>query len=159
MGTPQKAGRWRRFAARLARDRRGAVLVETALILPLLMLFLVIVFDLGSLWAREMSVTNALRAGSQYAMVRKPVGGNVEPVRAAVLEAGPRGMNAGAITTRFYCACPDGTPVACSAGCSGGADRQSFLTVGYEEVYELLLRYPGFDRTVPIRAEATVRLN
>lgn len=135
------------------------MLVETALILPVLMLFLVIVFDLGSLWAREMAVTNALRAGSQYAMVRKPVGGNVAPVRSAILDAGPSGMNGAAITARFYCACPGGGQVSCTATCSGGLDRQSFMTVGYEEVYELLLRYPGFDKTVPIRAEATVRLN
>lgn len=143
----------------LRTDEEGAVLVETALVLSALILFLIAVYDLGGMLVREMQITNALRAGTQYALVRKPMGGDVSQVRAAILQAAPEHTTAPEIAAEFYCACSDGTRVSCSDPCPDGNDRQSFITATYQEDYELLFRYPGFGQTITLEGETTVRLN
>ena len=56
----------------LPADRRGAALVEFALVLPLILVFLVWMVDFGRIWHHRVIVSNAARFGSQLG-VAKPV--------------------------------------------------------------------------------------
>lgn len=146
------------FTRRLKRDENGAVLIEMGLVLSVLVLFFVAVYDLGGLLVRETQITNAVRAGTQYALVRKPVSGDVSQVLAAVLEAAPDQRVAPQIGADLFCACPDGVAISCNLTCDDG-DRQSFIRVSYEDTYNLLFRYPGFSQSVTLRDESIMRLN
>lgn len=150
--------RWINIFTRLKRDQDGAVLIETALVLSGLVLFLIAVYDLGGMLLREMQITNAVRAGTQYALVRKPVGGDVSQVIAAVIEAAPDKRVAPEIGAELFCACPDGVAISCSLTCDAG-ERQSFMRVSYQDTYDLLFRYPGFAKSITLRDESIMRLN
>ena len=146
--------------------KRGSVSVEGAFVAISLFALLLGVIDFGLAFHRQSELENAVRAGTQYATVRRPQQGNVEPIRDAVYQAAPfaEGTPGTALEVEFYCECPDGTASQCSAPggvalCASGAERSSFLRVRLSETYELLLPYPGFGGALDLAAEGAVRLN
>ncbi|MBX9580934.1 MAG: pilus assembly protein [Gemmataceae bacterium] len=72
-----------RPAARRAPARRGAALVETALVLPVLLLFLFAVFEYGRFLLVLHATNNAARDAARYAVVN----GNCPPDRVAETKA------------------------------------------------------------------------
>lgn len=84
---------------------RGQEMVEFAIILPLLVLFLVGVFDLGRLFHAAIVVTNAAREGARYAMMYPDDIAGIDG--AAVAEATSSGIT---LTTAMVSRlCPGGT--------------------------------------------------
>ena len=153
---------WRSFAL----CRRGSVTVEGAFVATILGVMLLGVIDFGLAFRRQSELANAVRAGTQYAMVRRPQQGDVDPIRDAVYQTAPfaEGTVGTSLAVEFYCECPDGSPSQCSAAggvalCSGGVERHAFLRVQLSESYDLMLVYPGVGTDIPLSAEATVRLN
>jgi hypothetical protein len=156
----------RRPAAGILRCRRGSITVEGALLISFLFVLLVGVIDFGLAFRRHSELENAVRAGTQYAMVRRPQQGDVEPIRDAVYQTAPfaEGTLGTGLEIEFYCECPDGTPAECSAPggvalCAGGVERHALLRVRLTETFPLLLVYPGFGTHVDLAAEGSVRLN
>ena len=145
---------------------RGSVTVEGAMVATLLGVLLLGVIDFGLAFRRQSELTNAVRAGTQYAMVRRPQQGDVEPIRDAVYQTAPfaEGTPGTGLVVEFYCECPDGTASQCSAPggvalCSGGVERHSFMRVRLSESYDLMLAYPGVGTDIDLAAEGSVRLN
>lgn len=145
---------------------RGSISIEGAFIATFLFVLLLGVIDFGLAFRQHSQLENAVRAGTQYATVRRPQQGDVEPIRDAVYQTAPfaEGTPGTSLEVEFYCQCPDGTPSQCSAPggvalCAGGAERYSFLRVRLSENYELMLPYPGFADGVNLAAEGSVRLN
>lgn len=60
---------------RRGRGQEGAVAVEFAIVLPLLLLLLAGFFDFGWLFYWQHTATNASRAGARYAVQAKLIGG------------------------------------------------------------------------------------
>lgn len=148
-----------RLLYRLRRDEQGMIFVEAGVVMSFLVLFLILVYDVGGLFVRQMQITNALRAGSQYALVRKPVAGDYANIRAAILNAAPEAGVSPVVTADVACQCADGSTVACDAVCTDGSDRESYLTVSYQENYNMLFKYPGFSKSITLGATNSVRLN
>lgn len=156
-------------ASRLAAFRnclRGSVTVEGAMVATILGVLLLGVIDFGLAFRRQAQLENAVRAGTQYAMVRRPQQGDVDPIRTAVYETAPfaEGTVGTALEVEFYCECPDGTASQCSAAggvtlCSGGVDRHSFVRVRLSESFDLMFAYPGMGTHISLAAEGSVRLN
>lgn len=156
------ACRWRMFR----RCRRGSVTIEGAFVATILGALLLGVIDFGLAYKRHAALENAVRAGTQYALVRRPQGGDVDPIRDAVYQTAPfpEGTTGTGLEVEFYCECPDGSPSQCSAPggvalCSGGVERYAFLRVHLSETYALLFAYPGIGGSVDLAAEGSVRLN
>src|SRR5688572_27376977 len=64
------------FGARSALDSRGQALVETALVLPLLLLLIVGLFDVGrAVWLSN-TLASAVREGSRYGVVHGALSGS-----------------------------------------------------------------------------------
>ena len=63
--------------ARRARGERGAALVEFALVLPLLMLFVFGVIEFGGTYNDYISLRNGVREGARLAVVNDQSGGNI----------------------------------------------------------------------------------
>lgn len=145
---------------------RGSVSVEGAFVAAVLGVLLLGIIDFGLAYRRHTQLENAVRAGTQYAMVRRPQQGDVDPIRDAVYQTAPfsEGTPGTALEVEFYCECPDGTASQCSAPggvalCSGGVERQAFLRVRLDEDYGLIFGYPGIGASVSLAAEGSVRLN
>jgi hypothetical protein len=161
-----KARRGGGAAAGIRRCERGSVTVEGAMVVTVLGILLLGVIDFGLAFRRQSELHNAVRAGTQYAMVRRPQQGDVEPIRDAVYQTAPfaEGTPGTGLDVEFFCECPDGTPSQCSASggvalCAGGVERHAFLRVRLSENYELMLVYPGLGPDIDLAAEGTVRLN
>lgn len=60
-----------------ARGERGAALVEFALVLPLLMLFVFGVIEFGGTYNNFISLRNGVREGARLAVVNDQSGGNI----------------------------------------------------------------------------------
>ena len=61
-----------RFAARLRRAEEGQALVEFALIVPFLLVFLVGIVEFGRAWNLHQVLTDAAREGARKAVVHDP---------------------------------------------------------------------------------------
>ena len=144
---------------RLRRCRRGTSSVELALVLPFLALLVVAMIDYGTVINYKMQLANAVRAGTQYTMVRKPVQQDLTEIRQAVLDTAPADeTGTRALTTAFFCECPNGTPIACEDECGIG-ERGSYVSILLTQEYPLILSYPGIDNPVSLSSEAVIRLN
>lgn len=145
----------------IGREMSGIATLEFALIAPLLGLILFGVLDYGLVSARKMALANAVRAGAQYAMIRRPIQGDVSAIRQAVLNAAPEpkiGVHDAQVT--LFCECPDGTMVAdCDPGSCAGTTILSFVDIVLAEQYPLMLPYPGFANPLTLGERVTVRLN
>jgi len=152
--------------ASMLQCRRGSVTVEGAMVAIVIGVLLIGVIDFGLAFRRQSELANAVRAGTQFAMVRRPQQGDIDPIREAVYQTAPfaEGTPGTALAIDFYCECPDGSASQCSAPggvalCSGGVERHSFLRVRLSETYELMLIYPGFGGDIDLASEGSVRLN
>jgi hypothetical protein len=158
-----------RAGLRLAEFRacvRASITVEGAMVATLLGTLLLGVLDFGLAYKRQAQLENAVRAGTQYALVRRPQQGDVEPIRDAVYETAPfaEGTSGTGLDVEFYCECPDGTPKQCSAAggvslCTGGVERRAYVRVRLTEDYDLIFAYPGVGTAISLAAEGSVRLN
>ena len=97
-----------RCGRRLLGATRGTVSVEMALLAPILGFLVIGLVDFGETISRKMQLANAVRAGTQYALVRKPVQGDMTLITQAVHNTAPTD-NSGTrvVTTNLYCKCPD----------------------------------------------------
>lgn len=160
-----------RIAASLARARRGTVTVEVAMTMTVFSALLLGMVDFGLAYSRQMEMTNAVRAGAQYALVRPPslaanadsIAGitSLTDVRNAALNAAyflDADPGATALTASALCYCPDGTATACTS--SGSCtDRETYIEVNLTLPYELLFVYPGVGTSITLSARNTIRLN
>jgi Flp pilus assembly protein TadG len=58
------------LVARATRDRRGQALAEFALVLPLVLLFMAGIIEMGRAWNIKQVVTDAAREGARYTVVK-----------------------------------------------------------------------------------------
>jgi len=146
---------------RILRLLRGVSAVELAMIAPVLALLTVGIVDYGLVWSRNMELANAVRAGTQYAMIRRPIQGDTTAIRQQVIDSAPApkiGSHDPQVT--LFCECPNGTSVpSCDPAVCAPADMQTFISITLSEQYPLLLDYPGFNNPVQLTQSSTMRLN
>ncbi len=147
----------RRWRALMACDR-GISAVEFALTAPFLMALMLGMMDFGAAGIHRMQMANSVRAGLQYAMVRRPLEGDLSAIEAAVDNAAPAASGPRTRTVALYCQCPDGTATACSATCATG-DRSSYVSIVMQEQYQMILGLPFADNQITMRTEGAVQLN
>ncbi len=165
--TPRKAPRQRRGLRRggrrapLPRRRShasGVVAVELALLLPLLVLVLTGLFDLGLAAYEAMLVQAAAAAGARYAELHPWDPSAVAAVVAASTESG--GITANPPPTQF-CACPaTGSlgAIDCSGTCPGGSRPSLYGKVSAQLAHFTVLHYPALPQPFTLTGQAIVRL-
>jgi hypothetical protein len=143
-------GRWRR-------DRRGVAAIEFAMALPLLILLLMGVVELGLAYAQAMQVRDAAAAGALYAGRN---GWDAAAIAAAVAGTGATSGVSASPAPLLYCGCPDAAgvaPTTCGYTCGDGR-----LTRQYVDVSASVARrsvFPGaFGMPATLTATATARL-
>ena len=156
-------------------DRRGVLTFELAMIVSFLSLLSIAIIDLSLAFSRKAEMTNVVRAGTQFALVRKPSLGpsateqeeilSIAEVREAVvasasfLETDPGSPE---LDVTIICECPDTTPVSCAADpgvplpCQ---DRITLLNITLNNSYTPIMPYPGLPDTFDLAVGGTIRLN
>ncbi len=160
-------GRFYKKSLPLVKDDQGSIVVETALVMAFIGVLSIGIIDFGLAYVRAMEVTNAIRSGIQYTIVRKPVDGDFSHIEAAVRNSLPASSSSSApsIDVSIYCQCPDGGDSDClgiggiDLTCDDGSAREAYLTIYLKEEFTLLFPYPGVGSTIAISKHSTIRMN
>lgn len=152
---------------RLLADQAGSITMEAVLGFVALLILLLGVIDFGLAYKQKMGIENAVKAGIQYSIVRKPIQGNLTPINNAVIAAAPTPSagQSNVLTSSMFCECANGVAAAClSTGgtpliCADGSTRRSFIKIKLSQTYKLLFPYPAFGNTITLSNTETVRLN
>jgi len=130
---------------RALRDEKGQGLVELALVLPLLLLILLGIADLGRAFYYTVMITGAAREAAAYAA------GNPSADAAAIAQ---HACNASGLTA-FGSACPASFAVTCIAACpTNGGDSGVRVTYGFSLISGYLVDRVFNVNPLVLRAEA-----
>lgn len=154
--------------------RDGNIAVEFAFISSILAILMLGVIDFGLAYAREMAMSNAVRAGTQFALARRPSLGpaadtadalvSLQNIRDSVVAAADF-LDSDPGTTQLdvavFCECDDGTTTACVSTDSTPLTcsvRLALLRVTLTVPYGLTLSFPGVGDQLTLSAEHVIRL-
>lgn len=121
-------------ARRLGFDRRGNVIIEFALVMPVLFLLLVGMLDLGRYGLQKSSMLQGARAGGQYALVAADDSASINTTT-----QNATGLTSVTATSVKFCECVSGTTVSCATTCSGGATPKTYVTVTATRAFSSVL--------------------
>lgn len=146
----------KRFESRTVRGRvcGGQSVVELALILPLLLVLLIGVIEIGRYAYFDILISNAARAGAQYGAQSLIQAADLTGITAAAHNDGLAAMT---ITTQQQCTCISGNP---PGGCGAGACPRPivYVQVTATDTYPSLFNYPGLPIPNSIRLSSTVTM-
>lgn len=145
----------RRWLARIGQDRRGVAAVEFALMAAALMVLTIGLVDYGSAMTRAVDLREAARAGAQYAVRNWTATGTVSAIAKAATKQDPNSLT---VATIDFCECSDGTSVACTATCSGGAAAGHYVRVTVSQPSATFISYPEFVLPATLSASSTLRI-
>ncbi len=114
----------RRGRRHLAADRGGNVMIEFALGLPVLLILLVGLLDLGRYSLQKSAMAQGARAGAQYGMIAYADTASINATAQAAT-----GLSGVTASNTVFCECVSGTAVSCGTTCSGGATLKRYVTV------------------------------
>lgn len=146
-------GKCRAFLARISADRRGNVLTEMAIVMPMFATLAVGTFDMGRFAIEQNRLEQIARAGVNYvlqnpALAADDVGIENAATEAALVAAGPD--TAGIVVdARRVCGCPDGVGVTadCSGFCADNNVKAVMLVVTVTHTLDPIFAFPNFIET------------
>jgi hypothetical protein len=133
----------------------GSSVLETALVLPLLILMLAVAVDLGRAFSAAIVTTSAAQAGALYG-IQHPTD-KVGMTAAATLDADR--LPTLVPLASYGCECSDGSdPISdCTGEPSCPANSVYYVEVDTTAVYTPLFPYPGLASTFTLRGKARMR--
>jgi Flp pilus assembly protein TadG len=129
--------------------------LELALLLPLLLLLLVGVIEIGRYAYFDILVSNAARAGAQYGAQSLIQAADVAGIQTA---AQNDGLNSMTITTAQQCGCVAGG----LGGCPSGAvcpQPLVYVQVTATNRFNSLFNYPGLPASLTLSSTVTMRVS
>lgn len=138
------------------RGERGQSLVEFALVLPVLVIVLVGLFDLGRAVMLSETLNSAVREGTRYAMVRGTTSSS--PLGAATLTTPPAADNAATTVVRTHAIGINSTLTIVMSWPDGNANKGSTVQISATTPYTPILSqvFTGGGLTVTLRSGSTV---
>ena len=138
--------------------RSGTIMVELALVAPLLLLMVAGGADFARVYFNSVTLSNAAGAGAFYGSQS-----NVYSVHDTQMQqvAQNDANDLGAITTSssHYCDCPNGTKVDCITGsCPNYGAPRVYVSTHAEKTFKPLLPFPGVPRSVKAGRTAYFRV-
>lgn len=156
------ARKCRAFLSRLGGDRRGNVLTEMALVMPMFATLAVGTFDMGRFAIEQNRLEQIARAGANYvlqntALAADDVGIEAAATAAALVAAGPDTVGI-AVNASRVCGCPGvGITADCSGFCDDGNVKAVILEVTASHTLVPIFAFPNFIETKNL--SATIRIN
>ena len=138
------------------RGERGQTLVEFALILPVLVIVLVGVFDLGRAVMLSETLNNAVREGTRYAIVHGST--SEAPLGPATLTTPPAADNAATTIVRRHTICINSTVTIVMSWPDGNANKGSDVQIIATTPFTPILSsvFLGGYFSVPLRSGSTM---
>ena len=137
-------------------DRTGNSFMETALLLPLMLLLCFGTMDFARVVYAGIEIASAARAGVQFGAFTPGNSGNTAGMtQAALADAADLGSSVTASASNF-CSC-SGSTVACSSTCNGVAPN-GYVAVTANYTFNSLFQYPGVPQTTVLSRTAKMRV-
>lgn len=137
-------------------DRAGTSIVETAILLPAMLLLCCGTMDFARVVYAGIEIASAARAGVQYGALTPGNSGDTSGMaQAALTDAADLGSTVTASASNF-CTC-SGATVDCTSTCSGIAP-EGYVSVTANYTFNSLLPYPGIPQTVLLSRTAKMRV-
>jgi len=143
--------------ARLTTTEQGSSLVEVAVVLPMLLLILIGVVDLGRYFYLANEVAGAAHSGAMYGSQHASDTTNM--VNAAKLDA--PNVSGLVVNATWGCKCSDGTnpSVSCTATPSCSTNVVYYSTVKATANYSALFPWQGIPSPLTLTSSVTMRSN
>lgn len=140
---------------RFFRSENGSSLIEFAIVLPLLLVLLIGLIDLGRAAYYGILASGAARAGAQYGAQNPFTVSDAAGIQSAVAADAP-GIPWTASTTEL-CSINGGALVTCPIG--GNAQNVVYyVKVHVTGTFSTLVQYPGIPQNVPVGGDAVMRV-
>jgi Flp pilus assembly protein TadG len=143
------------MGARRARFWGGQTVLELALLMPLMLLLLVGLIEIGRFAYFDILVSNAARAGAQYGAQSLIQAADVNGIQTAAQSDGLATMT---ITSTQQCTCVAGTLGGCPVG-GVCAQPMVYVQVTASEKFNSLFNYPGLPKSMTLASTATMRVS
>lgn len=152
---------------RARRSQAGQTLLELALLLPIFLVLLMGMFDLGRYMYIYILVGNAARAGAAYGAQSLAQSADTTGIQTAAQNdyQNNGGVSALTVNSSFSCGCDVAgaapTSVACTgtgAGTCASGHWVVTLSVTASGTYSALFPYPGIPASISVSDTATVRV-
>jgi len=137
------------------RARKGTVLIEFALVVPLFLLLCVAGIDFARVFNTAIVLTGATRTGLEYAGQSAAAAADTSGIASLVsASAGnPAGLT---VTSTQFCTCSiGGTQVACSSKCSG---KITYVQVSASLPFQTLVAWPYFPQPLTVTKTGVIRV-
>jgi Flp pilus assembly protein TadG len=140
-------------------NRTGSSLIETALLIPVMLMMCCGAMDFARIVNAGITVANSARAGVQYgALTPGNSGDTTGMVQAALNDGADLGTSNLTATARNFCECTAGTSeVDCSTSCSG-VTPSGYTSVTVSYTFKTLVPYPGLPQSVVLTRTANMRI-
>ena len=143
----------------IAREARGNMMLEFALVLPVICLMLIGMVDLGRFGLQKSAMLQGAREGAQYGVM---VQGDTANTNTTAQNA--TGLTGVTATSTYFYECTAGVSVPAGTVCSGNTALKTYLTVTVTKAFSSILSSGGvnfgvFGRwTAPTSISATVTM-
>jgi Flp pilus assembly protein TadG len=157
------ARKCRAFIARLSADRRGNVLTEMAIVMPMFATLAVGTFDMGRFAIEQNRLEQVARAGAQYALQNINLAGDTTGMQdaamaAALVAAGPDSAGITVVAARVCSCAGTGVDADCTGFCDDGNVKAVALTVTATHTLSPIFSFPNFIETKTLVADVTVQV-
>lgn len=125
-------------------DRRGNVSIEMAFLVTFLLVLVLGAYDFGRLAMEQAGVTQAARAGAQFAVLDQANAADTAGMIQAARDEAEDPNDELNITARNFCRCPGSSAeVDCSVNCADGQYAPLYVAVTVQDTLDMLFDYPG----------------
>ncbi len=137
--------------------RKGSVMIEFALLAPLLMLMMAGAADFARVLYHAITVINSSEVGSLFGSQSNVYSvGHTQINHLAELDAGD--LEGVSSTSSIYCDCPDGVEVDCQEGfCPGYGLPRLYSRTLVQQTFEPMIPWPGIPNPVVVAKETFIR--
>src|SRR5271165_4548038 len=148
------AGFWAR-----EESQRGSLLVECALLLPVLLILMFGMVDFSRVFLTAIAVTSAAQAGAEYGSSSSSSPTDYTGMQNAAAHDAAQLASFTAIASQ-YCSCsPGGTSVSClTSSCSGYGSPAKYVKVQTTSNFHTLFPYPFVPSYTTVNATAYMRV-
>ncbi len=148
----------RRIFIRVKNDRRGTSFIETALLVPVMLLMCCGTMDFARVVYAGIEVANAARAGVQYgALTPGNSGDTAGMTQAALNDAADLGSSVTA-TARNFCLCVGSTTEVPCSTTTCGTTPSGYVAVTANYTFNSMVPLPGMPQSVVLTRTATMRV-
>jgi Flp pilus assembly protein TadG len=145
---------------RLATDDDGAALTEIVIVLPLLVLLLIALVEVGRYGNYMIVVGNAARAGVQYGAQNLVTAANLTAMQNSALNDA-QGVSGITATASNYCECADGSASTCLPTDCSTSHRIVYVQVLTTGTMPSLTNFSGLPaslKTITVQGKAVMRV-